>query len=349
VQGEAILRSARIVQVAEEAEVFARIGGVEGAVAEVGKRSGSAYDPLVAECFRAHADALFAGLEVPSAWQAALAAEPGPPVWLPEEQVDGYLGAIAHFVDLKSPFAAGHSTGVAALAADAAAQMGLPEAEVATVRRAGLLHDVGRASVPNRIWEKPGPLTDAEWEHVRLHPYYAERLLGRSDALASVAALAGLHHERLDGSGYYRGLPATLLSPAARVLAAADTYHAMLEPRPYRAPLAPEGAVDALRREVSAGRLDGAAVAAVLRAAGHRVRRRREWPAGLSSREVEVLRLLARGLSNRAVAHQLVLSEATVAAHIRHVYDKIGVTTRAAATLFAMQHGLLDPTLSTEK
>jgi DNA-binding CsgD family transcriptional regulator len=164
-----------------------------------------------------------------------------------------------------------------------------------------------------------------------------------------LGTLAGQHHERLDRSGYPHGRAAGELSASARMLAAADAYCAMTERRPRQPAMTPEMAANGLRAEVRAGRLDGAAVDAVLIAAGHRVRRRREWPAGLSPREVEVLRLLARGLSNRDVARRLVISEPTVAAHARHIYNKIGVTTRAAATLFAMQNALFDTSSVAEK
>jgi len=133
-----------------------------------------------------------------------------------------------------------------------------------------------------------------------------------------------------------------MLSPAARILAAADTYSALTEPRPHRAAFAPDQAAEELHREVQVGRLDGEAAGAVLAAAGHRVRPlRHEWPSGLSEREVEVLRLIARGRSNKEMARELVISEKTVGHHIQHIYTKIDVSTRAGATLFAMQHDLL--------
>jgi DNA-binding CsgD family transcriptional regulator len=202
---------------------------------------------------------------------------------------------------------------------------------------------LGRVGIANGVWDKPGPLTDGEWEHVRLHQYFTERILARPPALARLGALAALHHERLDGSGYHRGLLATSLPAGARLLAAADVYHTKLEMRPHRPALPVEAAADALRREVRSGRIDGEAADAVLAAAGHRVRRHREWPANLSLREVEVLRLVARGLSNPEIARRLGLSPHTARHHVRHVYDKIGVSSRAAAALFAMQHDLLDP------
>jgi DNA-binding CsgD family transcriptional regulator len=147
--------------------------------------------------------------------------------------------------------------------------------------------------------------------------------------------------ERLDGSGYPRGLPAGAIGRPARILAAADVYQAMLEPRPHREARTPADAAAQLRDEVRAGRLDGDAAEAVLSAAGHRVRRRREGPAGLTAREVEVLRLLAQGLSNKEIAQRLVISPKTAGNHVEHIYAKIGASSRATASLFAMQHGLL--------
>jgi HD-GYP domain-containing protein (c-di-GMP phosphodiesterase class II) len=174
-----------------------------------------------------------------------------------------------------------------------------------------------------------------------MHPYLTERMLRQSEALAPLSAIAVQHRERLDGSGYPRALSGAAISRPARVLAAADAYQAMREPRPHRQARAAHEAAAELRAEVKGGRLDADAVEAVLGAAGHRVPRRREGPAGLTPREIEVLRLLARGLSNKEIAAQLVISPKTVGNHVEHIYLKIGASTRAGAGLFAMQHGLL--------
>jgi HD-GYP domain-containing protein (c-di-GMP phosphodiesterase class II) len=342
-KAEGIARPARLVALARDAELFHRLGGIALATAVVRRRAGSLYDPKIAARFCEHAPALFAALDAPSAWEAALDAEPGPRPRLDAGQFETATRAIADFVDLKSPYTIGHSSGVALLAARAAERLGLPADEVAALRHAGHLHDLGRVGITAAIWDKPGPLTDSERERVRLHPYYTERVLARPPILARLGALAALHHERLDGSGYYRGIPAAMLPLPARVLAAADVYHAMTEPRPHRPAREPQAAAEELRREVRAGRLDGEAAGAVLAAAGHSARpARRAWPAGLSDREVEVLRLIARGLPNREVARRLIIAEKTAGHHIQHIYAKIGVSTRAAATLFALQHDLLD-------
>jgi DNA-binding CsgD family transcriptional regulator len=214
---------------------------------------------------------------------------------------------------------------------------------VTAVRRAGLLHDLGRLGVSNGIWDKHDPLTQAEHERVRMHPYLTERMLASSPALAPLAPLAAQHHERVDGSGYPRGLATDAIAPGARILMAADLYRSKLEARPHRPPLAGDEAAALLRSEVRAGRIDSDAADAVLTAAGHRARRRRDWPAGLTSREVEVLRLVARGRSQRESAEQLVISRKTASNHIEHVYAKIGASNRAMAALFAVKHGLMAP------
>jgi HD-GYP domain-containing protein (c-di-GMP phosphodiesterase class II) len=203
------------------------------------------------------------------------------------------------------------------------------------------VHALGRLGVSNSIWDKPGPLGPGEWERVRLHPYFTERMLCHSAALAPLGAIAVQYRERLDGSGYPRGLSGTAISRPARVLAAADVYQSMREPRPHRAALPAEAAAGELRREVRAGRLDGDAVDAVLAADGHRPRRRTHGPAGLTEREVDVLRLLARGLSSKQIAAELVITPKTARNHTEHIYAKIGASNRAAAGLFAMRNGLL--------
>jgi HD-GYP domain-containing protein (c-di-GMP phosphodiesterase class II) len=341
-KGEQIALPVRIAHLAGEAEVFYRIGGIEAAVAIARDRAGHAFDPELVERFCGTAPRLLAALDVTSPWEAVLDAEPGERPRLSAEQLEVGTRVIADFVDLKSPYTAGHSSGVAALAATAAELHGLPDSDVVAIRQAGHLHDLGRVGVSAAIWTKPGPLSDDEWERVRLHPYHTERILARSASLARLGRIGALHHERLDGSGYHRGLPAALLPFEARLLAAADAYHAMTEPRPHRAALGPDAAAAELQQDVRVGRLDGDAVSAVLTAAGHRGRAiHRQRPAGLSDREVEILRLLARGLSNREMAGRLGISKVTVGHHVQHIYDKIGVSTRAAATLFAMQHDLL--------
>jgi HD-GYP domain-containing protein (c-di-GMP phosphodiesterase class II) len=306
----------------------------------VRERAGGAFDPAVAIPLADAAGELL-GLDADApAWEETLAREPGPRLTLEGEAVDRALGAMGDFADLASPYLVGHSAGVAELATAAARQCRLETAEVLRVRRGALVHDLGRVAVPVRIWQKAAPLTQDDWERVRLHAYYSDRVLARSPFLAALASVASFHHERLDGSGYHRGAAAAELTPPARLLAAADAYHAMTEPRPHRPARSPEQAAEALGREAAAGRLDRDAVAAVLEAAGQRVPRL-ERPAGRTEREVEVVVLLARGLQTKQVARRLGISVKTADHHIQNAYAKIGVSTRAAAALFAMRHGLV--------
>lgn len=342
VKGDEIALPMRVVHVAQDAEVAFRNGGVEAAVATVRGRSGKGHDSAIAAAFCEQAAELYAALDGESTWQRAMEVEPLPRNLILAGDVDAALEVVADFVDLKSPYTGGHSRGVAALAAGAAQGCSLPAAEVASLRRAALVHDLGRIGVPNSIWEKAGRLSDGEWERVRLHPYLTGRLLARPAALAALADVAAAHHERSDGSGYHRAATAAQLPPAARILAAADAYQAMTEPRSYRPARPAAVAAAELRTLAKGGRLDGEVVEAVLAAAGHRPRRGRALPADLSTREVEVLRLVARGLPNRETARVLGISERTAAHHIQHVYEKIGVSTRGAAALYAMQNGLLN-------
>lgn len=343
-RGEEICLPARIMDFAFVMGMEHYRGGRPAAVRVAQLRRGTQFDPRLVDVFVEHADDLLAALEADSVWDQVLAAEPEPPPWMPAGRLSQLSQGIAEFTDLKTPFTVGHSAGVARLAERAGRSMGLAGAQLDRLRQAALLHDLGRVSVPNGIWEKPGRLSDPEWERVRLHPYYTERILSRVPAFKAQAAVAGMHHERLDGSGYHRGLPAAMLSVPARLLAAADAYQAMSEERPHRPPLPAATAAKQLRAEAQAGRLDREAVEAVLEAAGHpRERRRGGWPAGLSDREVDVLRLLATGHSNRETGERLHISEQTVHGHVRTIYGKIGVSTRAGAALFAMEHDLIQP------
>jgi len=330
----------RIIHVARDAALQRMLGGDEYAARVVRERSGHAFDPTIAARLADDAAEILTLDADGSAWEQTLASEPSPRLTLEGEAIDTALGAMGDFADLASPYLVGHSAGVSVLATLAAEHCGFGVADLVGIRRAALVHDVGRAVVPVRIWQKAAPLTPDDWEQVRLHAYHSERILVRSPFLAGLAPIATTHHERLDGSGYHRGLAAASLTPPARLLAAADAYHAMTEPRPHRVALEPGLAAETLSREVSAGQLDGDAAAAVIEASGQRPPRINR-PASLTEREVEVVGLLARGMQTKQVARALGISAKTADRHVQNAYGKIGVSTRAAATLFAMQHGLV--------
>jgi HD-GYP domain-containing protein (c-di-GMP phosphodiesterase class II) len=338
-RGEEIPLPLRIVHVARDATFQHLLGGTEFAAGVIRARAGGAFDPAIAALLADEAAAILALDGERPGWEDVLAVEPGPGLTLRGPAIEEALAAMGDFADLVSPYLVGHAAGVAELAAAAARRLGLPAAEEVAVRRAALVHDVGRVAVPVRIWQKAGPLTPDEWERVRLHAYHSERVLCRSPFLAALAPVATSHHERLDGSGYHRGTAAGVLPPAARLLAAADAYHAMTEPRPHREALPPPRAADLLGREARDGRLDADSVAAVLEAAGHAAPRLPR-PGGLTEREAEVVALLARGLQTKQIARVLGISAKTADRHVQNAYAKIGVSTRPAATVFAMRHGL---------
>ncbi len=251
--------------------------------------------------------------------------------------------AFGEFVDLKLGFLTGHSARVAELAATAAEGLGCSRAEVSAVRAAGFFHDLGRVAVPNGVWDKPGALSGGEWERVRLHPYYTERVLERSPPLAPLALLAGSHHERLDGSGYHRGAAAAQLGAGARLLAAADAYDAMTHDRPHRPAMHPARARAELGEMVARARSRSGRWTPCSRRPGRRRSSVRQGhPAGLTDREVEVLRLVAQGRTNKEIAEALVVTEKTAGHHVEHIYAKAGVSTRVGAALFAMRHDLVE-------
>jgi HD-GYP domain-containing protein (c-di-GMP phosphodiesterase class II) len=341
--GEQIDAAMRVVHIADDAEVFHRLYGTDAASEMLRSRRASEFDPALVDLFCTRAGELLDGLAEIDAWDAVIKADGDLGPELTDTQLTGVLRVFADYADLKSPSWTGHSAGTAALAAGAAVRLGLPASEVTRVERAALVHDLGAIGVSTGIWDKTAPLSAADRERVRTHPYLTERVLSRPARLAEIGALAGLHHERLDGSGYPRGVSGDAIPLPARLVATADAYHAMGEERPHRGARSPAEAAAALRDEAAAGRLDGEAVNAVLAAAGHRVRRRPALPYGLTPREAEILALLARGLSNKEMAQRLSVSARTVSSHVEHVYAKIGVSARGAAAMVAMRHGLVDP------
>lgn len=340
-RGEAISVVARLVNVAGYGVFFDRLGGPDAAIRAVSQRSGGYLDPAPAAVFVERADELLASTAAGDLSDRLLGTEPGPPVLVHGAALDEVLRIFGEAVDLKAPFLHGHSTGVSETAQGACRRLGLAEEDVVAARRAGLVQDIGRVAVPNGIWEHPGALGSDAWMQVRLHAFHAEQMLARCGPLRGLAQLAATHHDRLDGSGYHRGVAAAQLSMPARVLAVADVYQALVADRPHRVARPPDRAADMLRDQQRSGRLDGDAMQAVLAAADGARGVRRARPCGLTGRQVEVLRLMARGLSNRAIGAELVISTRTAEHHVQDVYTRIGMSSRAAAALFAMEHGLL--------
>ncbi len=256
-----------------------------------------------------------------------------------DDAFDNACEVLADFADIKSPWTLSHSKRVSALAETSATRAG---DDPTLLRRAGLLHDVGRVGISAGIWGKRGPLSESQREKVRLHAYNTDRILARSAALLPIARVASSAHERCDGGGYFRGLHGGQLEHAARLLGAADVYCALAESRPHRAARSTDEAVMVLRDEARAGLLDADAVEMVLQDAGHAAMRlSASRPAGLSEREAEVLAHLARGATNKEIARRLGISPKTVDNQVQSIYAKAGVRTRAGATLFAMERGFV--------
>lgn len=340
--GEDIPVASRLARLTGIAVLFDTLGGTDVAVDAVRRRAGGMLDPTMASRFTDHADALLSELNAGDPRIMVLDAEPAPVMRVPDPRLVDVAAVFADLTDLKTPYTHGHSSGVASLARAAGEQLRLGRGELADLEVAALLHDLGRVAVSNRVWEKPGRLIGPEWEQVRLHAYHSERILAGSDRLMALAPLVGMHHERLNRSGYHRACGGSEIASSARVLAAADAYQAMTQRRPHRPALATEQARRQLLDDARQGALDGDAVTAVLAAAGHAdVVVRREAPAGLTDREVEVLVLVAEGCSNVEIARRLVISRRTAEHHVQHIYTKLGVSSRAAAALFAMEHKLL--------
>ncbi|HEY3723135.1 MAG TPA: HD domain-containing phosphohydrolase [Acidimicrobiia bacterium] len=336
---------ARIVHLADCIEWFNASAGADAALAVARERSGTQFDPTLVELFARHCDEVLAGIDAISAWDEVIALDPRLGDELDDDELDRALEALADFTDLKSPCRTGHSRAVAHTAAAAGTTLGMPPDEVRMLRRAALVHDVGMIGVPSGVWEEPKPWTLSQRERARTHPYLLERMLTRTPLLSQIAHCAALHHERLDGSGYPRGLRGDAIPFPARVLAVADVHQALGQTRPHRDAFDPPAIAAMLRDEARAGRLDGEAVNAVLRAGGQRVRRRADLPGGLTRREVEVLMCLARGRSNPEIAADLSISRKTVSSHLEHIYAKLRISTRTEAALFAMRNGFteLDP------
>lgn len=344
--GETIPLAMRIVHLSHDMEAIARLFSPARAIEAARERRDRTYDPALADLFVAHGGAWLARLTALEPWDAVLALEPTPHRLLEGNALDAALEVAADFIDLKSPYMAGHSRRCAEVCMEAARTLGWSAVAVTQLRRAALVHDFGTTAVPNSIWDKPGTLTRAEFDRVELHPMLTEQMLRRSPALEVLNPIAAAHHEKNDGTGYHKRLRVDATNLAAALLAAADVYVGLITERADRQAFTPDDAATELRRLAAQNVLEPRAAQAVLGATGHsdtansRPRRARH-AGGLSSREVEVLNLAAKGFTTRQIAERLFISPKTADHHIQHVYTKIGVSTRAAAALWAMQNEMV--------
>lgn len=341
--GDEVLPAVRLITLAQDAIALCDAVGIEAMAEVIASRADGPYEADLARLVSAHAAELMEGIGATVDRETILALEPDPPAMLDESACDEAFLAIADMIDMRMPFTHGHSRAVAELAAAAGRESGLPEADIRALRWSGCVHDIGELVVPVSTWMRNGPLTVRERDAAQLHAYYGDRALASFGSEGEpLGALVLRHHERLDGSGYHRKVSASDLSPAARILAAAEMFQTGREARPHRNALPAEAAAAQLRAAVRDGCICRDAAEAVLAVAGQRSHRPTSRPlGGLTPREVEVLRLIAAGLTAKATARRLDISPKTADHHIQSIYGKIGVTTRAAAALYAVEHGLL--------
>ncbi|HEY1294849.1 MAG TPA: HD domain-containing phosphohydrolase [Chloroflexota bacterium] len=348
-EGDAIPLTSRIVYATSFFEALHQFGGPRAALDLAQRKRGTAFDPAVVDAFVAasRTPGFWADLDQESLWAPVMALEPrSPRQFVREERLDDVALAFADFADLKSPFSAGHSRRVGDLAQAIGMRLGMSESQVTTIRQAALMHDVGLSAVPSYSLVRPHEkLSQAEQEMLRLHPYHAERIFARVPALEPLVPLVASHHERMDGRGYYRGLSGEQIPVGARIIAVADAFDELTHATPDHEAVDLESAVVRLQHDAHGG-LWPEAVSAFqqeIGAAGPVTARRKSaaQPAGLTEREVEILRMLAHGMSRRQIADELVISQHTVRHHLEHIYAKVGVGTRVAAALFAAEHDLI--------
>ncbi len=341
-EGEGISLPMRVVQVAWQVGQDSVTREPADIARRVVARAGRSLDPSLAALVAADPAHFVEGFDEPDLTQQVLGAEPGGPICVSGDRIDRALSCIADFGDLKSPHMIGHSRRVAGVVRQAASAASMPTPEVDLVARAALVHDVGRVGLQSSLLSKSGPLSRAEHERIRLHSYFTERIFADNHVLAPVGTLGAAHHERLDGSGYHRGLQASGLSSLARLLTAANTWCAMTEARPHRRQFSGSEAANALATQAREGLLDRNAVDAVLTATGQKgSQTRRASSLDLTQREAEVLRLVAREMTNPAIGDALGISPKTVERHVTHIYQKIGVSSRAGAAIHALENGLI--------
>lgn len=341
--GDDVLPAVQLVTLAQDMIALTDSAGLDAMAEIVAGRANAAYKADLAKLAASHAVKLMDGIGATVERETILALEPDPPVLLDETECDEAFLAIADMIDMRMPFTQGHSRAVSSLAESAGMHLGLPETETRALRWSGCIHDIGELVVPVSTWMRVGALSVRERDAVHLHPYYGERALASfGEAGATMAALVLRHHERLNGSGYHRKVLGTDLSQAARVLAAAEAFQTAQENRPHRNAVSREMAAAQLRTAIRESSLCPDASEAVLAVAGLPARRSPPRQlAGLTPREIEVLRLIAAGLTAKEVGRQLGISPKTADHHIQAIYGKIGVTTRAAAALYGVEHGLV--------
>jgi HD-GYP domain-containing protein (c-di-GMP phosphodiesterase class II) len=344
-KGSAVPLAARILHAALTLELANGFGGPAAARALAREQRGARFDPEVVDAFltvEKQAD-FWQPLEHESVESVILAMQPPTSAdRMVADQIEVVCEALADLVDIKTHESWNHSRIVAAVAVGMGRYLGLGEAEQTRLRRAALVHDLGNVAIPFRILEKGDRRSASEWEYYRLHSYYTQRVLERVEPLHELAPAAAATHEWINGQGYHRQLIGEQIPLHGRILAVADTYAQLTQRQDDQ--LEPEEALRKMRPSVGT-QFDGScydALAASLTSVQlvKRTGRERRELSELTEREAEVLRLLAQGQSNPQIAKALVISRKTVEHHLEHIYNKIGVTCRTSAVVYAVQHGI---------
>jgi HD-GYP domain-containing protein (c-di-GMP phosphodiesterase class II) len=268
--GEAIPVYARIALLAQIVDVFHTEGGRDAALAEARARAGRWFDPRFVAAFEevAQSDAFWDVLAGDHIDRAVAALEPAGQDMehvLDDDYLDDIAAAFGQVVDAKSPYTSGHSGRVALYTDMIAEELGLSVQRRRWLQRGALLHDVGKLGVSNSVLDKPGALDRAEWQAVQQHAAYTETILGRIGAFRELATIAGAHHERLDGTGYPRGLTAPDIRIETRIITTADIFDAITAERPYRGAIPVPQALDMMAKTVGTA-LDANCYAALVKA-----------------------------------------------------------------------------------
>ena len=335
-QGKEIPLSAQIVAVVSEFEIFARNFGMEKAQRMLTARSGSIHEKSLVEIVTKNADDWLSSLSQ-NGTSMTEDRQHGPGLFVP-------LQLLADVIDLKLPWLLGHSRAVSRLADKVAVLLALPGPNRSRVRIAGLIHGLGRAAIPNAIWNKSGPLSAAEWEKARLSPYWTARAAKAIKGLQLEAEMASHTFERLDGSGYFRNTSQSGTPLDQRILPAVNAFLGMQADRPWRPALSRPEALAILKDLARQGKFDIRIVEIIEAASSQGVLKTPHATAAsdtLTPRETDVLRRISLGDSNKDAAAHLGISPSTVRTHMESVFRKLACNSRSAATLRASTLGLL--------
>lgn len=337
VGGDAVPRVTYRVNVASDLEILSRTHGREQAMAFLQAEAGAKYPADLTALAISHGSRWLDGMDITPPLVSDWNLRAGEVESLPE------LTLLADVVELKLPWLAGHSRRVAHLVTQCANVLGMETAEREMLRDAALLHGIGRAALPNQLWNtSPERLSSHQWEQIRLMPYWTSRAASQIPGLKDAAELASYAYERLDGSGYFRGVAGATLGTTHRVLFTAIALQTLIEARPWRREHTLQQATQRLRQEAKAGGFDTDIVEATITAvSGHLPPRPASNNTMLSPRELEVLRQISLGASNKEAARTLGISPSTVGTHVESIFRKLNCATRAAATLKALTAGLI--------